>query len=296
MGKDTNSLVTNWTHNTASGGAAKHGYCPGDWEIKSDLWYLGGSNTTPPFGEFGEELTWARCSFMKYLYYSNQIQLNKLELSVGIPSTKKLHCVLRKHFLKISISSSSCLKYLTLNFELALWEGAGLKSRSSGDHGFHLQLCSFPMHEMLYVGKSVLTPLELFKLGFWGSRALQQPDFGNQERANFVRSFPCTGGAHVNPGTLNHWEISRREQAALGQVRSSAWLTASSVLLPVSRHVPHSHHPQYIKSASVHLQLCLQYPSPKWYLIPISLPGRWGAVDQCNQCPPFLCLAGEIYL
>lgn len=41
MGKDTNSLVTNWTHNTASGGATRHGYCSEDWEIASDLQYLG---------------------------------------------------------------------------------------------------------------------------------------------------------------------------------------------------------------------------------------------------------------
>lgn len=123
---------------------------------------------------------------------------------------KELYCVLRKHFWKISTSSSACLKYPTLSIELALWEEARLKNRSSGDHGFHLQLCSFPMHVMLHLGKSVLThttpvAVELFKPGFWGNRALQQSDFGNQERANFGRSFPFTGGAHRKAGTLNHW-------------------------------------------------------------------------------------------
>lgn len=74
------------------------------------------------------------------------------------------------------------------------------------------------------------------------------------------------------------------------------WLSASSDLLLVSEHVAHSHHPPSGNSAPVHLQLCLQYPSLKWYLLPISWAGRGGALDQGNQCPPFFCLAGKISL
>lgn len=63
---------------------------------------------------------------------------------------------------------------------------------------------------MLLVGKSVLphtapVALALSNPGFRGCRALQQPDFGNQERANLGRILLCTGSAHGNPGTLNHW-------------------------------------------------------------------------------------------
>lgn len=54
-----------------------------------------------------------------------------------------------------------------------------------------------------------------------------------------------------NPESL---DISWRDQAALAHFRSFAWLSAGSDLLPVSGHVPHSHHPPSIKSASVHLQ------------------------------------------
>lgn len=85
---------------------------------------------------------------------------------------------------------------------------------------------------------------------------------------------------------------------SIGLVRSSASLAATSDLPPAPRHLPPSHHPPSINFDSVHLQLCLQYSFSsylKQYLL-LCRQGRWGVVGPRNECPPHLCLAGEISL
>lgn len=91
-----------------------------------------------------------------------------------MPSMKQLHWVLRKHFLKLRIFTSSCLKFLTLSFELALWKEAALKAKNDGEHGFH---CCAQLHNTLPLVRSVsaqtpLLALELFRPGFYGAWVL----------------------------------------------------------------------------------------------------------------------------
>lgn len=63
----------------------------------------------------------------------------------------------QKALLKTKHCDFFILKLLTLSFELALWEEAGLKGKNNGEHGFHqhVQLSRFPMHYTLHVVKSV---------------------------------------------------------------------------------------------------------------------------------------------
>lgn len=70
-----------------------------------------------------------------------------------------------QHFLKLRIFTSSCLKFLTLSFELAVWKEAALKAKNDGEHGFH---CCVQLHDMLHLVRSVSaqTPLRALEL-FW---------------------------------------------------------------------------------------------------------------------------------
>jgi len=73
MGKEANSQVTNWTNNITSGGAARHGghseEWGRDWELKSDLRYLRGSNVTPPHQQKAQVWEGVNVSQMFMLIY-----------------------------------------------------------------------------------------------------------------------------------------------------------------------------------------------------------------------------------